>query len=128
MNTNEFQFRFKLRGLEFPSVPVGLTFALQVAFNTNDPVVLTQQTAPLGGDGVSSNPFNDRRKFMDEGKLRKVSGRLFGDAPESAITTSTTATTTHAAHVEALGNAEVGLRRSSRLASQGAAPSAAPAG
>ena len=97
------------------------------AFNTNDPVVLTQQTAPLGGDGVSSNPFNDRRKFMDEGKLRKVSGRLFGDAPESAITTSTTATTTHAAHVEALGNAEVGLRRSSRLASQGAAPSAAPA-
>ena len=96
------------------------------AFNTNDPVVLTQQAAPLGGDGVSSNPFNDRRKFMDEGKLRKVSGRLFGDAPESATTMTTTATTTHAAPIDAAGNAEGGLRRSSRLASQGAAP-AAPA-
>ena len=40
---------------------------------------------------------------MDEGKLRKVSGRLFGDAPESATTMTTTATTTHAAPIDAAG-------------------------
>jgi len=109
------------------------------AFNTNEPVILTQQTAPLGGDGVSSNPFNDRRKFMDEGKLRKVSGRLFGDAPDSTTTAATTTNVTFAAAAAAAttttttndnnsSGGDGGLRRSSRLEkkSQGAPPPLPP--
>jgi len=68
-----------------------------VAVAANQPS--TRETTMGAGRSVLGL-FGERRKFMDEGKLRKVSGRLFSDDPtSSAVRRSSRIHTSRSQHV-----------------------------